>query len=148
MTLKLGERDTEIARPLAKEIKSRLSFMQAVGLEYLSLDRASMTLSGGEAQRIRLATQVGSALQGVVYVLDEPHPSACTNAITNACCAPCCSCTQISATPCWWSSTTKRPFARPITSSISARALAVHEGHVVVTGTADAVAALYHVDHR
>ncbi len=70
--LKLEARETEIARPLVKEIKARLSFMQAVGLEYLSLDRASMTLSGGEAQRIRLATQVGSALQGVVYVLDEP----------------------------------------------------------------------------
>ena len=70
--LELDARNTEIAKPLTKEIKARLSFMQAVGLEYLSLDRASMTLSGGEAQRIRLATQVGSALQGVVYVLDEP----------------------------------------------------------------------------
>ena len=70
--LALGPRETEIARPLTKEIKARLSFMESVGLAYLSLDRASMTLSGGEAQRIRLATQVGSALQGVIYVLDEP----------------------------------------------------------------------------
>ncbi|MBC7794700.1 MAG: excinuclease ABC subunit UvrA, partial [Clostridia bacterium] len=70
--LKLAHRETEIAKPLVKEIRARLSFMQAVGLAYLSLDRASMTLSGGEAQRIRLATQVGSALQGVIYVLDEP----------------------------------------------------------------------------
>lgn len=68
----LGERDARIAVQILKEIRERLSFLEAVGLDYLNLDRSSATLSGGEAQRIRLATQIGSALQGVVYVLDEP----------------------------------------------------------------------------
>ncbi|MEM6533171.1 MAG: excinuclease ABC subunit UvrA [Myxococcota bacterium] len=70
--LKLNARDREVAEPLRKEIGDRLSFLEAVGLSYLSLARPSTSLSGGEAQRIRLATQVGSALQGVIYVLDEP----------------------------------------------------------------------------
>ncbi len=61
-----------IARPILKEIRERLSFMINVGLDYLTLDRAAGTLSGGEAQRIRLATQIGSQLMGVLYVLDEP----------------------------------------------------------------------------
>ena len=62
----------EIARPILKEIIDRLSFMQNVGVDYLTLSRAARTLSGGEAQRIRLATQIGSNLSGVMYVLDEP----------------------------------------------------------------------------
>lgn len=62
----------EIARQILKEIRGRLGFLVNVGLEYLTLDRSSGTLSGGEAQRIRLATQIGSALSGVIYVLDEP----------------------------------------------------------------------------
>ena len=70
--LKLNERDAEIARLVVKEITSRLGFMNNVGLNYLELGRAANTLSGGEAQRIRLATQIGSGLQGVLYVLDEP----------------------------------------------------------------------------
>jgi len=70
--LVLSERDTQIAKPVLKEIKARLQFLLAVGLEYITLDRAAGTLSGGEAQRIRLATQIGSALVGVLYVLDEP----------------------------------------------------------------------------
>lgn len=70
--LKLNTRDTQIAVRILKEIHDRLSFLEAVGLGYLNLDRSSATLSGGEAQRIRLATQIGSALQGVIYVLDEP----------------------------------------------------------------------------
>jgi excinuclease ABC subunit A len=76
--LKLSKREAEIARDLMAEIKSRLSFLQRVGLGYLPLDRSAPTLSGGEAQRIRLAAQLGSNLQGVCYVLDEPtiglHP--------------------------------------------------------------------------
>ena len=76
--LKLDGREATIARDIVSEIKSRLSFMEQVGLGYLSLDRAAPTLSGGEAQRIRLAAQLGSNLQGVCYVLDEPtiglHP--------------------------------------------------------------------------
>jgi excinuclease ABC subunit A len=71
-TLKLTEQEQFIAVQIMKEIKSRLGFMSNVGLNYLELARAANTLSGGEAQRIRLATQIGSSLQGVLYVLDEP----------------------------------------------------------------------------
>jgi excinuclease ABC subunit A len=70
--LQLTEKEAEIARRILKEIRERLSFLAYVGLDYLSLDRASGTLSGGEGQRIRLATQVGSSLVGVLYILDEP----------------------------------------------------------------------------
>jgi len=68
----LTERDRKIAEEICKEIRARLGFMEEVGLEYLTLDREAATLSGGESQRIRLATQVGSGLVGVLYVLDEP----------------------------------------------------------------------------
>ncbi|AVS79143.1 excinuclease ABC subunit A [Paracidovorax avenae] len=70
--LQLSGREAEIARDLVPEIKSRLEFLEEVGLSYLTLDRGAPTLSGGEAQRIRLAAQLGSNLQGVCYVLDEP----------------------------------------------------------------------------
>ena len=70
--LKLSNQDKSIADQILKEIISRLSFLNNVGLEYLTLERSSGTLSGGEAQRIRLATQIGSRLTGVLYVLDEP----------------------------------------------------------------------------
>ncbi len=70
--LELTEREKLIAAPIVKEIKSRLGFLQSVGLEYLTLSRSSGTLSGGESQRIRLATQIGSSLMGVLYILDEP----------------------------------------------------------------------------
>ena len=70
--IKLSEKDYTIARLVLKEIKSRLQFLNDVGLDYLTLNRASGTLSGGEAQRIRLATQIGSKLMGVTYILDEP----------------------------------------------------------------------------
>jgi excinuclease ABC subunit A len=70
--MKLSEMEQQIARLILKEILNRLNFLQDVGLSYLTLDRAANTLSGGEAQRIRLATQIGSRLSGVVYVLDEP----------------------------------------------------------------------------
>jgi excinuclease ABC subunit A len=71
-TLKLGRREAQIAARVLKEVNERLQFLVDVGLDYLSLDRASATLAGGEAQRIRLATQIGSGLVGVLYVLDEP----------------------------------------------------------------------------
>ena len=71
-TLELSERDQVIAGRVLKEINARLGFLLDVGLDYLTLDRASATLAGGEAQRIRLATQIGSGLVGVLYVLDEP----------------------------------------------------------------------------
>ena len=70
--LKLGARDAMIASQIIKEIKSRLNFLKSVGLQYLTLMRSASTLSGGEAQRIRLATQIGSSLVGVLYILDEP----------------------------------------------------------------------------
>lgn len=70
--VKFGEQDSQIAEPIVKEITDRLSFLKNVGLDYLTLSRSARTLSGGEAQRIRLATQIGSNLSGVMYVLDEP----------------------------------------------------------------------------
>ena len=76
--LALGERETAIAEKVLAEIRRRLSFLSEVGLDYLTLDRLSSTLSGGESQRINLATSLGSALVGTLYVLDEPsiglHP--------------------------------------------------------------------------
>jgi excinuclease ABC subunit A len=71
-TLRLSEREQIIARQILKEIRERLGFLHDVGLDYLTIDRAAATLSGGEAQRIRLATQIGSKLMGVLYILDEP----------------------------------------------------------------------------
>ena len=71
-SLSLTEQEYTIARRILKEIKERLGFMKDVGLDYLTLDRTSATLSGGEGQRIRLATQIGSSLMGVLYILDEP----------------------------------------------------------------------------
>jgi excinuclease ABC subunit A len=70
--LELGESEAKIAKEILKEIKARLNFLVRVGLDYLNLARSAGTLSGGEAQRIRLATQIGSALTGVLYILDEP----------------------------------------------------------------------------
>lgn len=72
LSLKLSPKNLEIATPILKEIKDRLSFLNDVGLNYLTLYRSSGTLSGGEAQRIRLASQIGTGLTGVLYVLDEP----------------------------------------------------------------------------
>ncbi len=80
--LRLTAREKTIASRVLKEVNDRLSFLDRVGLGYLTMDRPSLTLSGGEAQRIRLATQMGSSLTGVLYVLDEPsiglHPRDCT----------------------------------------------------------------------
>lgn len=68
----INSREAKIGRPIIKEIAKRLSFLQSVGLNYLTLSRSANTLAGGEAQRIRLATQIGSGLEGVIYILDEP----------------------------------------------------------------------------
>jgi excinuclease ABC subunit A len=70
--LSLTDKEREIARRILKEIRERLGFLINVGLDYLSLDRTAATLAGGEGQRIRLATQIGSSLMGVLYILDEP----------------------------------------------------------------------------
>lgn len=79
--LKLTERETAISRRILKEVKDRLQFLEKVGLGYITLERNSFTLSGGESQRIRLANQLGSSLTGVLYILDEPsiglHPRDC-----------------------------------------------------------------------
>ncbi|KJR41432.1 excinuclease ABC subunit A [Candidatus Magnetoovum chiemensis] len=84
-SLKLDERETFVAKRIIKEISDRLTFLENVGLIYLTLDRTAATLSGGEAQRMRLATQIGSSLSGVLYVLDEPsiglHPKDCSKLI-------------------------------------------------------------------
>lgn len=69
---KLGKQQRVVAKEILKEIRSRLHFLNDVGLDYLSLSRSSMSLSGGESQRIRLATQIGSQLVNVLYILDEP----------------------------------------------------------------------------
>jgi excinuclease ABC subunit A len=103
----------QIAGRVLDEIRRRLEFLSAVGLDYLSLDRSAATLSGGEAQRIRLATQIGSKLRGVLYVLDEPsiglHPRDNGRLLdTLSSCATW-------ATRCWWWSTTPRPSSAPIT---------------------------------
>ena len=70
--IQLSEKDEQIANQILKEINQRLSFLNNVGLGYLTLSRSAATLSGGESQRIRLATQIGSQLMGVLYILDEP----------------------------------------------------------------------------
>src|SRR3954467_10668893 len=70
--IKFTEREEKVAGRVVREIAERLEFLNAVGLGYISLDRSAATLSGGEGQRIRLATQIGSKLRGVLYVLDEP----------------------------------------------------------------------------
>ena len=76
--IELSKKEQQIADQILKEINQRLSFLNNVGLGYLSLNRSAITLSGGESQRIRLATQIGSQLMGVLYILDEPsiglHP--------------------------------------------------------------------------
>ncbi|MBI3592216.1 MAG: ABC-ATPase UvrA [Nitrospirae bacterium] len=86
-SLNLSEREMIISKRVLKEVKDRLSFLEKVGLGYLTLDRPSLTLSGGEAQRIRLATQLGSSFTGVLYVLDEPsiglHPKDCGKLLKN-----------------------------------------------------------------
>ena len=71
-SLELTKKEQAIARQILREISARLGFLRDVGLEYLTLSRSAGTLSGGEAQRIRLATQLGSSLMGVLYILDEP----------------------------------------------------------------------------
>ena len=71
-SLELSEKDAKIADSILREVRSRLHFLQSVGLQYLTLARSAATLSGGESQRIRLATQIGSSLMGVLYILDEP----------------------------------------------------------------------------
>ena len=81
--LSLTEREIMIAERILKEIKERLGFLKSVGLEYLTLSRSSGTLSGGESQRIRLATQIGSSLMGVLYILDEPS-IVCTSVTTTS----------------------------------------------------------------
>ena len=118
--LQLTERERMIAERVVKEINARMSFLLDVGLDYLTLSRSAGTLAGGEAQRIRLASQIGSGLVGVLYVLDEPR-SASTSATTAGSSTPSTGCGTW-ATPSSSSSTTRRRSARPTGSSTSARA--------------------------
>jgi excinuclease ABC subunit A len=97
----------EIARRILKEINDRLRFLVDVGLDYLNLSRGSGTLSGGESQRIRLASQIGSGLTGVLYVLDEPSIGLHQRDNTR-CCKRCAACAT-SAIRCSSSNTTRRP---------------------------------------
>ena len=116
INLKFTEREALVAERIRREIAERLEFLCAVGLNYLSLDRNAATLSGGEGQRIRLATQIGSRLRGVLYVLDEPSiglHQRDNNRLIEAL-----EKLRDWETPCWWWNTTKRPFATPITCSI------------------------------
>ena len=117
--IKLAGRDATIAGRVMHEMVERLQFLNAVGLGYISLDRSAATLSGGEGQRIRLATQIGSKLRGVLYVLDEPSiglhhrdNGRLLTALENC---------VISEIPCWWSSTMRRRSGVRIMSSISGR---------------------------
>ena len=111
--LELSGREAEIARDIVAELRSRLSFLDQVGLSYLSLDRSAPTLSGGEAQRIRLASQLGSNLRGVCYILDEPtiglHPR------DNKILLDTLEQLRRRATRWWWSSTTRTPSGAPRT---------------------------------
>jgi excinuclease ABC subunit A len=91
-SLEMSDRERQIGERVLKEIHERLQFLLDVGLDYLTLDRASGSLSGGEAQRIRLATQIGAGLVGVLYVLDEPVDRACTSATTIDSSRRCCGC--------------------------------------------------------
>ena len=112
--LELAGAARQIAAEVLKEIRGRLDFLAAVGLGYLSLDRAGPSLSGGESQRIRLASQVGSELTGVIYILDEPsiglHQRDNRRLLDHAASACATSATRWS-----WSSTTRRRSARPTT---------------------------------
>jgi len=125
-SLALTDFQRKIAAELIKEIRSRLSFLKNVGLGYLTLDRESGTLSGGEAQRIRLATQIGAGLVGVLYILDEP--SIGLHQRDNERLLASLEGLRDLGIPCWWSSMTKTRFAAPITSSISVRARRARRG--------------------
>ena len=110
---KLTGREEQIGGRAVEEIRNRLDFLAGVGLEYLSLERSAATLSGGEAQRIRLATQIGSKLRGVLYVLDEPSIGLHARDNDRLLDSPWRAC-AISAIRCWWWSTTPKPSNAPI----------------------------------
>ena len=102
----LDERNLFIGKEIIKEIEARLRFLALVGLDYLTLDRKANTLSGGESQRIRLATQIGTRLTGVMYVLDEP--SIGLHQDNDRLLETLRELTDLEI-PSWWSNTTKRP---------------------------------------
>ena len=131
--LVLTDREHTIGRQMLKEIRERLGFLMDVGLDYLTLDRAAMTLSGGEGQRIRLATQIGSGLVGVLYILDEP--SIGLHQRDNGGCSARCSGCATSETRCSWSSTTKTPSGTPTIVVDIGPGAGEHGGEIVAVGT-------------
>ena len=131
---KLTAKQNEIAARILKEISERLRFLNDVGLDYLALSRNSGTLSGGESQRIRLASQIGSGLTGVLYVLDEP-PSACISATMRGCSSRSSTC-AISAIPSSWSSMTRRRSATADHVVDIGPGAGVHGGEIIAEGNA------------
>ena len=140
-------RNSAIAREIVKELKERLGFLNAVGLDYLTLDRTAETLGGGESQRVRLATQIGSGLVGVVYILDEPSIGLHQRDNRPPARDPASGCAT-SATPSSWSSTTRRPSLQPTTSLTSARARANWAARSWPQGTPEEIKANPRFAHR
>ena len=138
--LKLTGSMAVIAEQIVREIRSRLSFLQAVGLSYLTLSRAAATLSGGESQRIRLATQIGSSLIGVLYILDEPSiglHQRDNDKLLDTLQAAC----ATSATPSSSSSMTRTPCAPPTIIVDVGPGAGVHGGEIIAAGTIDDIIA-------
>ena len=138
----LTERDKKIAGDLIREIRTRVQFLVDVGLEYLSLARRAPTLSGGESQRIRLASQVGSGLCGVLYVLDEPDDRLCISARKSplAQAVPLEKLRDLGNTLPLRSNTDREVVKAPINCSTSARAAGEFGGQIVARGTPAQVA--------
>ena len=134
-----GAVDPDIAGPILKEVSERLRFLRDVGLEYLTLGRAAGSLSGGEAQRIRLATQIGSRLVGVLYILDEP--SIGLHQRDNERLLDTLRGLRDLGNTVWSWSTTRTPSARPTTSSTSGPGAGRFGGEVVAEGTVDEILA-------
>lgn len=128
----LSDREQKIAKQIIKEIRARLTFLVDVGLDYLTLNRSATTLSGGESQRIRLATQVGSQLMGVLYVLDEPSIGLRRRRRRGS--SPLCNACAIWATRCWWWSTMTTRCAPPIWIIDMGPGAGEHGGNVVAIG--------------
>ncbi len=136
--LDVPERDLPIARPILQEVENRLEFLENVGVDYLSLSRAADTLSGGELQRVRLATGIGSGLVGACYVLDEP--SIGLHQRDNQRLIAALRSLQQQAIRYWWSNTTRRSCAQADHLVDMGPGAGVHGGRIVSQGTPQQVA--------